>query len=117
MEQHPLHSPTGRADFGMAYDDERGQVILFGGYAIGGISTDTWGWDGQDWTQLPTFLEPPVEIAYRAQLVYLPDLQTTVLIGDFRQKICSGVDCTFSEETQVWALVDRYLSYWPMISK
>ena len=116
IEQHPVHNPPGRADFGMAYDEGREQVILFGGQVLYGIYSDTWAWDGGDWTQLQTFGKPPVELSYGAQLVYLPDLQATALIGDFRQKLCNA-ECTFPEETQVWVLVDRYLTYLPVISR
>jgi hypothetical protein len=34
---------------GMAYDAARGQVVLFGGCC--GLLSDTWTWDGTDWTQ------------------------------------------------------------------
>jgi hypothetical protein len=33
----------------MAYDAARGQVVLFG--AAPGLTSDTWTWDGTDWTQ------------------------------------------------------------------
>jgi hypothetical protein len=122
IEQHPAHTPPRRADFGMAYDEGRQQVIVWGGQVAGGFSggvaTDTWAWDGQDWTQLPTYVEPPIELALYGQLVYLPELRTTVLIGDLRRKTCSSdVDCTFSEETQVWALTEGYLNYFPVLSR
>jgi hypothetical protein len=39
----------------MAYDADRGEVVLFGGDGNGwdgnGILGDTWTWDGTDWTQ------------------------------------------------------------------
>ena len=56
-----------------------------------------------------------MEIASNAQLVYLPDLQTTVLIGDYRNGNCATSDCTYQEETQVWALAYRFLSYLPTL--
>jgi hypothetical protein len=116
IEKHPLHSPGGRADFGMAYDEGRQQVLLFGGQTDRDSATDTWSWDGQDWIQLHTYYKPPIDIAYGVKLVYLPDLQTVVLFGDFRQKLCSKneSDC-FSEKFQVWALTDQYLTYLPLI--
>lgn len=116
-KQHPAHSPPPRADFGMVYDDKRELVILFGGQDNSGVATDTWSWDGQDWTQMETFMAPPLEIAYPAQLVYLPDIQATALIGDLRRKDCPGEVCTVSEEIQVWALIERYLSYLPIVAR
>ena len=50
----PAHSPSPRADMGMAYDAARGTIVLFGGdggYGTG-LLQDTWAWDGTDWTQL-----------------------------------------------------------------
>ena len=36
----------------MAYDPATGQVVLFGGCCtIGGYDSDTWTWDGSNWTQ------------------------------------------------------------------
>lgn len=56
LVQSPAHSPTGtgRADPYMSYQDVSSAVILFGGGQIGGsgLNTDTWKWDGADWTQL-----------------------------------------------------------------
>ncbi|GAC1652817.1 MAG: hypothetical protein NVS9B1_00960 [Candidatus Dormibacteraceae bacterium] len=52
----PAHHPSARTGQGMAFDAARGQVILYGGtHGLGergsGLS-DTWAWDGRDWTQL-----------------------------------------------------------------
>ena len=30
----------------MAYDRDRGRVVLFGGGMYGGVSAETWEWDG-----------------------------------------------------------------------
>lgn len=119
IKQHPLHIPPRRADYGMAYDEVRQEVIVFGGQAGGDLETwtQTWAWDGQDWTQLQTFITPPVEMAYGAQLVYLPRLHSVVLFNDNKQKICSNNECTFPEESEMWALTYQYLSYFPMINK
>src|SRR5689334_16778108 len=44
-------SPLPREDMGMAYDQARSEVVLFGGMANGGRRGDTWTWDGTTWTQ------------------------------------------------------------------
>jgi hypothetical protein len=37
----------------MAFDADHAQTVLFGGDALGGqLFDDTWGWDGEHWTQL-----------------------------------------------------------------
>ncbi len=118
IEQHPSHHPAGRANFGMAYDESRQQVILFGGQTYADSDpTESWAWDGQDWTQLPTRQEPSEELAYGAQLVYIPELQTVTLYNDFREKsITPNDDILFTERSGVWVLAYRYLFYLPIIS-
>ena len=44
--------PVARSFHVMAYDSDRGRVILFGGQAGDGFLNDTWEWDGIRWTQL-----------------------------------------------------------------
>ena len=107
VEQHPLHNPSYRQAFGMAYDESRQQAILFGGQSAGGMATDTWAWDGQDWQQLQPAQSPPAEVAYGAQLVYLPSLQSVTLYNAFRQKaLNSNGGFTLIERSEVWALTD-----------
>jgi hypothetical protein len=118
IEQHPLHHPIGRADFGMAHDESKQQVILFGGQTYTyGDPTETWAWDGQDWTQLPTRQTPPKELAYGAQLFYLPDLQTVMLYNDFREKtMVSEKSIISTEHSEIWVLNYRNLIFLPVIS-
>jgi hypothetical protein len=50
--QFPTQIPSGRTFHAMAYDEDRKEVVLFGG--IPGNTQpvgDTWAWDGFDWTQ------------------------------------------------------------------
>lgn len=44
-QRFPLHAPSARIQHGMADDERRGVVVLFGG----ATQTDTWEWDGNDW--------------------------------------------------------------------
>lgn len=51
------HSPGARSKAVVAYDTKRGRAVLFGGItqkASGEwtYETDTWEWDGKDWTQV-----------------------------------------------------------------
>lgn len=117
VEQRPAHHPAGRADFGMAYDEDRQKVILFGGQADPAVNTtETWTWDGQDWTLLPARQAPPEELAYGAQLVYLPGLQAVMLYNDLREKTLLPDDTfIFTETSDVWVLTYRYLVFLPII--
>jgi len=104
-EQQPLNHPPARADFGMTYHERREQVILFGGQSYRGMAIDTWVWDGQDWSELRTTQSPPPQIAYGAQLAYLPALQSVVLYNAFREKtIVSDESFTITERSEVWVL-------------
>jgi hypothetical protein len=118
-EQHPPHHPAGRADFGMAYDESRQQVILFGGQTFAYANPiETWAWNGEDWMQLQTPIVPPRELAFDAQLVYLPDLQTVILYNDFREKsIDPEGNYVITERSEVWALTSRYLIYSPILAR
>jgi hypothetical protein len=115
VEQHPEHHPAGRANFGMAYDAAIQQVILWGGQTDLEVDpTETWAWDGQDWTLLPARQAPPEELAYGAQLVYLPGLQAVMLYNDLREKILLPDDTfIFTESSEVWVLTYRYVTYLP----
>jgi N-acetylneuraminic acid mutarotase len=48
--------PGSRIDHAMAFDDARNGTLLFGGMQASGFPgtsfSDTWQWDGGDWTQL-----------------------------------------------------------------
>jgi hypothetical protein len=48
--------PGSRVDHAMAFDDARNVALLFGGIPSGDVTgspfSDTWQWDGGDWTQL-----------------------------------------------------------------
>ncbi len=61
--QHPLHSPSARYQPAMTYDAADGQTVLFGGISgplpSGEGFTDTWTWDGRDWTEQHPAASPP----------------------------------------------------------
>ncbi len=46
-------SPSARARHALAYDSARGRTVLFGGSDSSGgpLSSDTWEWDGDTWTE------------------------------------------------------------------
>jgi sugar lactone lactonase YvrE len=51
-EQTPANSPPARYGHTMAFDAQRGQIVLFGGEsASSNFLNDTWVWDGTNWTQ------------------------------------------------------------------
>jgi hypothetical protein len=50
-QQFPTTSPHARGSMGLAFDQVRGQLLLFGGAASGQYFADTWHWDGTNWSQ------------------------------------------------------------------
>jgi hypothetical protein len=50
----PDAAPSARSGSRMAFDEQRGTALLFGGYR-GGPLGDTWAWDGSHWSRL----DPP----------------------------------------------------------
>jgi len=60
-ELSPKSSPGARWTHGMAYDESRQRIVLFGGLSGDAASTalnDTWEWDGTDWSQVTTANAP-----------------------------------------------------------
>jgi hypothetical protein len=47
----PAHSPPPRWGGMIAFDTERRQVVLYGGFDQVAYFDDTWTWDGTDWTE------------------------------------------------------------------
>jgi PKD repeat protein len=63
--KNPVNKPSGRCAHSMAYDPNRGVVVLYGGYPE---NNETWEWNGTNWTKkLPT---PNPGNQYRHALVY-----------------------------------------------
>lgn len=78
----PATSPPGRKSHAMAYDAARQRVVLYGGFS-GGISytilSDTWEWDGTDWSER----RPPVSPGAFSHhvMAYDPARERVVLYG------------------------------------
>jgi hypothetical protein len=61
----------------MVYDDARGRLVLYGGYA-GTVQFPTWEYDGNDWTQVASAGPGRITEGYMA---YLPTTQQIVYFG------------------------------------
>lgn len=80
----PMHVPGPLVGAGMAYDEARGVVLLFGGLLAGvGLSDQTWQWDGSDWTQLFPATRPSSR--FRPVLAYDRRRARVVLFGGVPQ--------------------------------
>ena len=79
-KHHSAVSPIGRMDAGMAYDDARQQVVLFGGLDQTGSAIDqTWTWDGLRWIRVLPEQYPPARS--RAAMAYDAAAGKIVLFG------------------------------------
>jgi hypothetical protein len=98
-QRSPAVSPPPRHGHGLAYDQARGKVVLFGGYnpSLGSFLSDTWEWDGSAWTQgAPGF--GPVGRTGHA-LAYDGARSRVVLFGGLRSPFPSP---TYLADTWEW---------------
>ncbi|HEX5230393.1 MAG TPA: kelch repeat-containing protein [Bryobacteraceae bacterium] len=79
-QQFPSSSPTARSGPIMAYDAARSQVVLFGGEDDNfKFFSDTWVWDGSNWTQKTPAASPALSGPDYA-MTYDPGHQQIVLV-------------------------------------
>jgi hypothetical protein len=83
-QQHPSTSPPPRAEAGAAFDPVSRMVLLFGGCCSGeqyapSLLSDTWAWDGTNWSQLHPSASPPARQG--ASLVDDPGRHRLLLFG------------------------------------
>ena len=100
--------PPSRASAAMCYDSDRHVTVLFGGATgpntaagypgAGGYLSDTWQFDGTDWTQRLPVTSPVGR--FQANMVYDSARHRTVLFGGLRYDGTYGF--RFSPETWEW---------------
>src|SRR5438034_8522128 len=88
-ETSPHGSPPARSYMGVAYDQARADVVLFGGWNGGVYLGDTWTWDGATWTRRMPPASPGVRgnfgMAYdaaRAEVVLFGGWSGSTYLGD-----------------------------------
>jgi hypothetical protein len=105
-QQHPVKEPVSRKPAAAAYDQIRGQVVVFGGEGAGGsVLSDTWTWSGQDWSQ-PATEHPPVG-RVDAAAAFDRSRKVLVLFGGFRSidfNASRPTNETWSWNGSAWAL-------------
>jgi hypothetical protein len=81
-QQFPSTAPSARSYFSMAYDASLRLVVLFGGAVSGdwpNSTSDTWTWNGSDWTQIRPATVPPNR--YNFGMGYDSDSKVIVMFG------------------------------------
>jgi hypothetical protein len=82
MQVTTANSPGGRSYTSMAYDAAHQEVVLFGGLASSSVS-ETWVWDGTNWTRKSPVNVPPAR--YLAAMAYDVERRQVVLFGGLGQ--------------------------------
>ncbi|HTU60404.1 MAG TPA: kelch repeat-containing protein, partial [Polyangiales bacterium] len=76
-------APPARSEHALAFDPERGRVVLFGGVFHAGNRrgplADTWEWDGSAWTQIISASSPLPRLAH--SMVYDSERKRVLLFG------------------------------------
>lgn len=81
---------------GMVYDDARGRLVLYGGYASATVQQVTWEYDGNDWTQVGTGGPGRITEGFMG---YLPTTTQTVYFGG------SGPTVVGTVNNETWTYV------------
>lgn len=96
----PAASPQARSRLSMAWDGNRGRVMLFGGTAGGVGQNDTWLWDGATWTkELPTGSPPPRS---NALMAWDPVKRRVILHGGLSESNATLFDDTWAWDGTSW---------------
>lgn len=91
LPQFQAASPGARSDHAMVFHEQRGTVVMFGGYnSVGTNLGDTWEWNGANWAQIG--LVGPSRNAHA--MAYDSSRNKIVLFG--------GTTSNFSGETWEW---------------
>ncbi|MEM7204483.1 MAG: kelch repeat-containing protein [Planctomycetota bacterium] len=78
----PAATPGPRYEHSLVFDAARGVTVLFGGqFSAGVMNSDTWTWDGADWTLAATAGPPP---RTGQSMVYDPVRERVVMFGGVR---------------------------------
>ncbi len=90
--QPDVIGPGRRSDMGVAYDQKRGVIVLFGGFNGQSLENDTWEWDGHRWQEVtPLGISPSPR---RTRMVYDSRRERVVMVA--------GGGLVTSPESDVW---------------
>ena len=100
----PATSPSARSGPAMAYDGAAGNIVLFGGVNSAGTAlSDTWTWDGNNWTQEFPAASPPGRQFDLQGMAYDAATQTVVLFGGFDSGLNAlGDTWTWDGKAKTW---------------
>ncbi len=97
LHRYPVTIPAIRDEAEMAFDANRGVVVMFGGQGQTGYLQDTWEWNGVDWTLRSPATHPSARWGH--MMAYDTARGVCVLFG-------GGIVGAVSDETWTWDGVD-----------
>ncbi len=105
LDVSPRRGPSPRSRAGMAYDEERGVVVLFGGRDNSGPLSDTWEWDGRKWKNIPNrdYSNPPAR--YGHEMFYDPIRKKVVLYGGYFHELETCFSDAWEWDGEDWARI------------
>lgn len=110
-QSHPVHHPGTLSDHLMAYDEARRQVVLYGGlhglYEKGSPITETWTWDGQDWSLRATTGPPSLK---GMAMAFDPLSRRLILFGGSRYLNHFYSNATWSWDGKGWTILPQSAS-------
>jgi hypothetical protein len=81
LQRFPTNAPTPRSRSRLTFDENRGLVVLYGGWNGINELSDTWEWDGEQWLQRGPIAVPPSSQGHG--LTFDADRDLTVAFGSF----------------------------------
>jgi hypothetical protein len=98
-EMATAYAGAGRANHAMAYDSDRGVVVMFGGRKPGVYHySDTWEWDGTQWAQVSISGPEP---RYGHALAYDANKRRVVLFGG-KSYVADPTEDVYYSDTWTW---------------
>ncbi len=93
------NAPSTRRVARMAFDPQRGRVVLYGGISLitGNWLQDIWEWDGVDWRQIPTANAPPGDAESALLFDPISGRMIYVTLGGAETWAYDGVNWVFAD--------------------
>jgi hypothetical protein len=102
--------PSARSQSAMAFDSERGELVLFGGQDMSGPLGDTWTWDGTAWTSHDVSPSPPARFDHA--FAFDPKRREMIVVGG-RSDQLTRVDDVWRWNGSAWTSTPALVSPLP----
>ncbi|MBN8656391.1 MAG: hypothetical protein J0M11_11685 [Anaerolineae bacterium] len=102
------NSPIAREKHAMAYDENRDEIVLFGGSSNGNVYNDTWIWTGETWVEKKPEHVPSIRCCHA--MAYDPIRKGVILYGGWNGKQLF-YDETWLWDGEDWTMLDYFSPY------